>query len=60
MTGQSDAGRPATIHAGKRNRETWPGTWDWGEVEPMLFIAVGLTLALVAMDFLDLTKISRS
>lgn len=60
MTGVSGAGPAASIHTPKTARQIWPVGPKLVEVRRMLFIAVGITLALVAMDFLDITKVRRS
>ena len=60
MTGVSGAGPAASIHTPKTALQIWPDEPNLVEVPRMLFIAVGITLALVAMDFLDFTKVRRS
>jgi hypothetical protein len=50
----------APLRREKTAREIWPTAQDQAEVRRMLFIAVGLVVALVAMDFLDLSKLHRS
>jgi hypothetical protein len=59
ITERSDARPSGPIHARKFTREIWPSTPKRGEVGRMLFIAAGIALALVAMDFLDLSRIQR-
>lgn len=59
ITERSDAELSGHIHASKKTHGIWPLTPKLGVVERMLFIAVGIALALVAADLLDVTRIRK-
>jgi len=60
MTALSGARPEAGIHRTKRRAKFGPNERNGLRSGAMLLIAAGIALALVAMDFLDLTKIRRS
>ncbi|MCC6555098.1 MAG: hypothetical protein IT372_19190 [Polyangiaceae bacterium] len=60
ITSGIDAPPDGDIHARKWALKICPGAQKWRSVRRMLIIAVGIALALVAVDFLDLARIRKS
>ena len=60
ITSGIDAPPDGDIHARKGAQKICPSVQKWRSVRRMLIIAIGIALALVAVDFLDLSRIRKS